>query len=66
MLEIMKPGTKIVSLAGVPEPQTAIKDLGGRRTLAVVFWIISYGTIRELDARGSAIGIFSCMRYRTR
>src|SRR3984957_11112997 len=25
MFEIMKPGTKIVSLAGVPEPQTAIK-----------------------------------------
>jgi NADPH:quinone reductase-like Zn-dependent oxidoreductase len=43
MLEIMKPGTKVVSIAGVPEPQTAIKDLGGRRALAVVFWIISYG-----------------------
>jgi NADPH:quinone reductase-like Zn-dependent oxidoreductase len=43
MLEIMKPGTKIVSIAGVPEPQTAIKDLGGRRALAVVFSIISYG-----------------------
>jgi NADPH:quinone reductase-like Zn-dependent oxidoreductase len=42
MFEIMKPGTKIVSIAGVPEPQTAIKDLG-RRALAVVFWIISYG-----------------------
>jgi alcohol dehydrogenase len=44
MFEIMKPGTKIVSIAGVPEPQTAIRDLGGRRALAVVFWIISYGT----------------------
>jgi alcohol dehydrogenase len=43
MFEIMKPGTKIVSIAGVPEPQTAIEDLGGRRALAVVFWIISYG-----------------------
>ena len=43
MFEIMKSGTKIVSIAGVPEPQTAIKDLGGRRALAVVFWIISYG-----------------------
>ena len=43
MFEIMKRGTKIVSIAGVPEPQTAIKDLGGRRALAVVFWIISYG-----------------------
>jgi alcohol dehydrogenase len=43
MFEIMKRGTKIVSIAGVPEPRTAIKDLGGRRALAVVFWIISYG-----------------------
>jgi NADPH:quinone reductase-like Zn-dependent oxidoreductase len=43
MFQIMKPGTKIVSIAGVPEPQTAIKDLAGRRALAVVFWIISYG-----------------------
>jgi alcohol dehydrogenase len=43
MFEIMKPGTTIVSIAGIPEPQTAIKDLGGRRALAAVFWIISYG-----------------------
>ena len=43
MFEIMKPGTKIVSIAGLPEPQTAIKDLGGRRALAAVFWVISYG-----------------------
>jgi NADPH:quinone reductase-like Zn-dependent oxidoreductase len=43
MFEIMKPGTKIVSIAGLPEPQTAIKDLGGRRALAAMFWVISYG-----------------------
>jgi alcohol dehydrogenase len=43
MFEIMKPGTKIVSIAAVPEPQTALKDLGGRRALSAVFWIISYG-----------------------
>jgi len=43
MFEIMKPGTRIVSVAGVPEPQTAIKDLGGRRVLSAVFWMISYG-----------------------
>jgi hypothetical protein len=30
MFEVMKPGTKIVSVAALPEPQTAIKDLGGR------------------------------------
>src|SRR3979490_3552658 len=43
MFEIMKPGTKIVSIAALPEPQTAIKDLGGRRALSAVFWLISYG-----------------------
>ena len=43
MFEIVKPGTKIVSVAALPEPQTAIKDLGGSRALSAVFWIISYG-----------------------
>lgn len=43
MFEIMKPGTRVVSVAGVPEPQMAIKDLGGRRTLAAILWMISYG-----------------------
>jgi NADPH:quinone reductase-like Zn-dependent oxidoreductase len=43
MFEIMKPGTKIVSIAALPEPQTAIKDLAGRRVLSAMFWIISYG-----------------------
>jgi NADPH:quinone reductase-like Zn-dependent oxidoreductase len=43
MFEIMKPGTRIVSIAARPEPQTAIKDLAGRRALSAVFWIISYG-----------------------
>src|SRR6202035_1811668 len=43
MFQIMKTGTKIVSIAAVPEPQTALKDLGGRRALSAVFWIISYG-----------------------
>ena len=42
MFDIMRPGTKIVSIAAVPEPQTAIKDLGGRRALSVAFWIMSY------------------------
>jgi NADPH:quinone reductase-like Zn-dependent oxidoreductase len=52
MFEIMKPGTKIVSVAALPEPQTAIKDLGGSRALAVLFWIISYG-IRSRARRAS-------------
>jgi NADPH:quinone reductase-like Zn-dependent oxidoreductase len=43
MFSIMKPGAKIVSISALPEPQTAIKDLGGSRVLSVLFWIISYG-----------------------
>ncbi len=43
MFEIMKPGTKIVSVAALPEPQTAIRDLGGRRALSAIFWLMSYG-----------------------
>jgi NADPH:quinone reductase-like Zn-dependent oxidoreductase len=43
MFEVMKPGTRIVSVAAIPEPQTAIRDLGGRRVLSAIFWLISYG-----------------------
>jgi NADPH:quinone reductase-like Zn-dependent oxidoreductase len=43
MFSIMKPGTKIVSIAALPEPQTAIKDLGGNRALSAMFWMISIG-----------------------
>ena len=54
MFEIMKPGSRIVSIAAVPEPQTAIRDLGGRRALSAIFWLISYG-IRS-RARRAGIG----------
>jgi NADPH:quinone reductase-like Zn-dependent oxidoreductase len=43
MFDIMKPGAKIVSIAALPEPQTATKDLAGGRVLSAMFWIISYG-----------------------
>jgi len=43
MFAIMKPGTRIVSVAALPEPQTAIRDLGGGRALSAIFWLISYG-----------------------
>jgi NADPH:quinone reductase-like Zn-dependent oxidoreductase len=43
MFDIMRPGTRVVSVAAMPEPQTAIRDLGGRRILAAIFWLISYG-----------------------
>src|SRR3984893_13462748 len=54
MFKIMKPGSKIFSVAAVPEPQTALLDLGGRRALATMFWVISYG-IRS-RARRSGVG----------
>ena len=54
MFDVMKPNTKIVSVAGLPEPQTAIEDLGGRRALAALFWIISY-KIRS-HARRAKVG----------
>ena len=54
MFDVMNPGAKIVSIAALPEPQTAIKDLGDRRALSALFWIISYG-IRS-RARRAGIG----------
>jgi NADPH:quinone reductase-like Zn-dependent oxidoreductase len=53
MFEIMKPETKIVSVAAMPEPQTAIKDLGGRPMLSALFWIASYG----IRARARRAGV---------
>jgi NADPH:quinone reductase-like Zn-dependent oxidoreductase len=52
MFEIMKPGTKIVSVAALPEPQTAIRDLGGRRALSAIFWLISYGIRSQAQRAG--------------
>lgn len=50
MFQVMKPGTRIVSVAALPEPRTAMKDLGGRVALAILFWIIS-GKIRSKARR---------------
>ena len=50
MFSIIKPGGRVVSVAGVPEPQMALKDLGGRRLLAMVFWVMSI-KIRALARR---------------
>jgi alcohol dehydrogenase len=54
MFEVVKPGASIVSVAALPEPQTAIRDLGGRRALAVLFWVISYAI--RLRARRAGVG----------
>jgi alcohol dehydrogenase len=42
MFKVMKPGSKIVSVAALPEPQTALADLG-KPQLAPIFWLISSG-----------------------
>ena len=54
MFRLVKPGAKVVSVAGVPEPQTALRDLGGRRGLAAAFWLISYGVRQR--ARRAGVG----------
>jgi NADPH:quinone reductase-like Zn-dependent oxidoreductase len=56
MFALMKPGSRIVSVAGVPEPQAAIKDLGGHRALSAIFWIISH----KIRSRARHAGV----RYR--
>jgi NADPH:quinone reductase-like Zn-dependent oxidoreductase len=38
---MVKPGGKIVSIAGIPEPLTARKDLGRGFGLSAIFWLIS-------------------------
>jgi alcohol dehydrogenase len=56
MFGIMKPGTTVVSIAAIPEPQTAIRDLGDRRALAAIFWFMSF----SIRSRAKRAGV----RYR--
>jgi NADPH:quinone reductase-like Zn-dependent oxidoreductase len=41
---VLKPGGRVVSIAGMPEPQTALKDLGRGSGLAALFWLASLTT----------------------
>jgi alcohol dehydrogenase len=41
---VLKRGGRVVSVAGMPEPMTARKDLGRGVGLAALFWIASLGT----------------------
>jgi alcohol dehydrogenase len=41
---VVKPGGPVVSIAGLPEPLTAIKDLKRGAFLASLFWLASFGT----------------------
>ena len=44
---VLKPGGRVVSIAGVPEPMTARKDLGRGHGLAALFWLASLKTRRR-------------------
>ena len=50
LMSVLKPGGRVVSIAGMPEPITARKDLGRGVGLAALFWIASL-TIRLRAAR---------------
>lgn len=49
---VVKRGGKVVSIAGMPEPQTARKDLGRGAALATLFWIASYRSRAEARKHG--------------
>src|ERR1700722_12661568 len=41
---VLKPGGRVVSIAGLPEPMTARKDMGRGIGLAALFWVASLTT----------------------
>lgn len=43
---LAKPGSTVVSVAGMPEPVTATKDLGRGGFLKTLFWVVSFGLRR--------------------
>jgi alcohol dehydrogenase len=49
---VIKPGGKVVSIAGMPEPVTARKDLGRGWPLAALFWVASFSIRRRAARQG--------------
>lgn len=49
---VVKRGGKVVSIAGLPEPVTACKDLGRGLPLAILFWIASFRYRAEASKHG--------------
>jgi alcohol dehydrogenase len=49
---VVKPGGQVVSIAGMPEPMTARKDLGRGAGLAALFWFTSFGLRRQAAKHG--------------
>ncbi|HWM85775.1 MAG TPA: zinc-binding dehydrogenase, partial [Kofleriaceae bacterium] len=52
MFRIVKRGGTVVSVAGLPEPQTARVDLGRGAGLAALFWLVSFGLRRRAARHG--------------
>ena len=49
---VVKRGGRVVSIAGIPEPLTARKDLGRGSGLAALFWVASLTTRSRAARRG--------------
>ena len=50
---VVKPGATVVSVAGLPEPLTATKDLGRGALLAALFWFASFGIRAKARKHGA-------------
>ncbi len=50
---IVRPGATVVSIAGIPEPQTASKDLGRGLGLQALFWVASFLLRRRARQHGA-------------
>lgn len=51
-LSVVKRGGTVVSIAGMPEPQTAWKDLEAGPRLAAMFWLASFKLRKQARAHG--------------
>jgi NADPH:quinone reductase-like Zn-dependent oxidoreductase len=49
---VVRRGATVVSIAGLPEPETARRDLGRGSALAALFWVASFGTRRAAAKYG--------------
>ena len=50
---IVRPGAIVVTVAGIPEPQTASKDLEGGLGLRALFWVASFSLRRRARQHGA-------------
>jgi NADPH:quinone reductase-like Zn-dependent oxidoreductase len=51
---VLKPGGRVVSIGGVPEPVTARRDLGRGNGLAALFWVASLTTRLRAARHGAS------------